>query len=99
MTIENVTDVRSDARPVNRTADRNNKKIFFKRRKGCPLSMPDSPKVDYKNPELLLKFTSDGGRELPRRITYVCPKKQRELKKAIKRARHLALLPFVFQVR
>jgi small subunit ribosomal protein S18 len=72
------------------------KKSFFKRRnKGCPLSEPGAPKVDYKNPKLLLRFVSERGRMLPRRITYISAKKQRELKIAIKRARNLALLPFV----
>lgn len=75
-----------------------NKKSFFRRKsKGCPLSEPGSPAVDYKNPKLLLKFVSERGRMLPRRITYISAKKQRELKIAIKRARNLALLPFVSQ--
>jgi small subunit ribosomal protein S18 len=75
----------------------NNKKVFFKKRKGCPLSIPGSPPIDYKNPDLLIKFVSEGGRILPSRITNVCAQKQRALTYAIKRARHLALLPFVFQ--
>ncbi len=75
------------------------RKMLFKPRKGCPLSLPDSPKIDYKNPELLGKFVSEGGRILPSRITNVCAKKQRELKKAIKIARILSLMKFVFQVK
>lgn len=79
---------------LTRMADRNTRRVFFKRRRGCPLSLPDSPEVDYKNPNLLSKFVSEGGRILPNRITNVCAKKQRQLKKAIKIARLLALLPF-----
>ena len=78
-------------------ADRNTKKVFFRRRRGCPLSVAGAPAIDYKNPELLGRFISEGGRILPSRITNVCAKKQRELKKAIKFARVLALLPFVYK--
>jgi small subunit ribosomal protein S18 len=86
-----------DTSTVRSTAknDKSTKKFFFKKRKGCPLSLPSSPPVDYKNPELLFKFVSEGGRILPSRITGVCASKQRELSKAIKIARHLALMPFV----
>lgn len=82
---------------LKRMADRNTRRVFFKRRKGCPLSLPESPAIDYKNPDLLSKFVSEGGRILPNRITNVCAKKQRQLKKAIKIARVLALLPFVLR--
>ncbi|MCC2646311.1 MAG: rpsR [Rickettsiaceae bacterium] len=78
-----------------RMADRNSKKVFFRRRKGCPLSLPGAPKIDYKDPNLLEKFTSEGGRILPSRITNVSAKKQRALKRAIKIARVLALMPFL----
>jgi small subunit ribosomal protein S18 len=88
---------RTEERSMPRVADRTNKRVFFRKRKGCPLSVPGAPEIDYKNPELLLKFVSEGGRMLPSRITNVCAKKQRQLKNAIKRARVLALLPFVFQ--
>ena len=86
-------------KPVARTADRTNKKVFFRKRKGCPLSVAGAPKIDYKNPDLLSKFVSEGGRMLPRRITNVCAEKQRKLTNAIKVARILALLPFVFQAK
>ncbi|MDF2965733.1 MAG: rpsR [Rickettsiaceae bacterium] len=84
-----------NSKSLPRMADRNSKKVFFRRRKGCPLSLPGVPEIDYKNPALLEKFTSEGGRILPRRITNVCAKKQRELQEAIKRARILALMPFI----
>jgi small subunit ribosomal protein S18 len=79
---------------LQRMADRSSKKVFFRRRKGCPLSVNGAPAVNYKNPDLLSKFISEGGRILPSRITNVCAKKQRQLKRAIKVARVLALLPF-----
>ncbi|MFV9901623.1 MAG: 30S ribosomal protein S18 [Rickettsia conorii subsp. raoultii] len=82
-----------------KVGDRTAKKAFFRRRKGCPLSVPNAPVIDYKNPELLIKFVSEGGRMLPSRITNVCAKKQRKLNNAIKIARILALLSFVFQVK
>ena len=77
----------------NQDSTKNN---FFKRRaKGCPLSEKGAPEIDYKNPKFLLRFLSERGRILPRRITFVSAKKQRALKNAIKRARMLALLPFI----
>jgi small subunit ribosomal protein S18 len=93
---ENVGNVEDGAKgaTLQRMADRSSKKVFFRRRKGCPLSVNGAPSVDYKNPDLLSKFISEGGRILPSRITNVCAKKQRQLKRAIKVARVLALLPF-----
>ena len=82
-------------RTLARSADRSPKKVFFRRRNGCPLSGSSAPKVTYKNPELLRKFISEGGRILPSRVTNICAKKQRMLKRAIKIARILGLLPFV----
>ena len=60
--------------------------------KPCPLSVKNAPKVDYKNISLLKRYISESGKILPSRITFVSQKKQRELSKAIKRARILALL-------
>ncbi len=77
------------------TVDRSNSKVFFKRREANPLAEIDPSKVSYKNPELLKQFTSEGGRILPRRITNVSAKNQRQIKRAIKTARILAWLPFV----
>ena len=68
--------------------------IYNIKKKSCPLSIPGAPKVDYKNIRLLKKFISEKGKMLPSRITSVSTKKQRELSKAIKRARFLALLPY-----
>jgi len=71
------------------------KKVFFRQSKACPLSEKGAPKVDYKDVKLLAKFISERGKMMPRRITSISAKKQRALAKAIKRARNLALLPFV----
>ena len=57
----------------------------------CPLSGKDAPVIDYKNIKLLKKYISESGRILPSRITSVSLKKQRELSRSIKRARHLAV--------
>lgn len=51
--------------------------------------------IDYKDTELLLRFINEQGKILPRRITNITAKQQRQLTRAIKRARHLSLLPFV----
>jgi small subunit ribosomal protein S18 len=68
---------------------------FFRRRKSCPFSGPNAPKIDYKDVKLLQRFISERGKIVPSRITAVSTKKQRELAQAIKRSRFLALLPYV----
>ena len=68
---------------------------FFRRRKTCPFSGPNAPKIDYKDVRLLQRYVSERGKIVPSRITAVSGKKQRELAQAIKRARHLGLLPFL----
>ena len=68
---------------------------FFRRRKSCPFSGANAPKIDYKDTKMLSRFLSERGKIVPSRITAVSVKKQRELARAIKRARHLALLPYV----
>ena len=70
---------------------------FFRRRKTCPFSGASAPKIDYKDVKLLQRFVSERGKIVPSRITAVSAKKQRELAKAIKRARFLGLLPFVIK--
>lgn len=78
------------------TNDKVSGKSFFKKSRGCPFASGELGEIDYKSPELLKKFISEGGRMLPSRITNVSAHKQRELKAAIKQARILALLPFVY---
>ena len=69
-------------------------KPFFRRRKSCPFSGKDAPAIDYKDVKLLQRYISERGKIVPSRITAVSAKKQRELARAIKRARFLALLPY-----
>ncbi|AVP88119.1 30S ribosomal protein S18 [Candidatus Phycorickettsia trachydisci] len=78
-----------------RVADRANKKVFFRKRSGCPLHEDKDLNITYKNSEFLSKFISEGGRILGARITGVCPKHQKEITQSIKIARMLALMPFV----
>ncbi|PCI00728.1 MAG: 30S ribosomal protein S18 [Alphaproteobacteria bacterium] len=68
---------------------------FFRRKKTCPFTGPNAPVIDWKDSKLLLRYISERGKIMPSRITYVSPKKQRELSKAIKRARFMALIPYV----
>jgi len=74
---------------------RTDKRPYDFRKRSCPLSGKDAPKVNYKNIKLLKNFISERGKMLPSRITSVKTKKQRELSRAIKRARFLALLPYI----
>jgi len=73
------------------------KSLFFRRRKTCPFSGENAIEIDYKDVKLLSRFISEKGKIIPSRITAVSAKKQRELAKAIKRARFLALLPYVVE--
>ena len=77
----------------NKAFDNTASKLFFKR--SCPLSGKEAPIVDYKNIYILKKYITEKGKILPSRVTQVSTKKQKELTLAIKRARFLALLPYV----
>jgi small subunit ribosomal protein S18 len=70
---------------------------FFRRRKTCPFTGPNAPVIDYKDVKLLERFISERGKIVPSRITSVSAPKQRELARAIKRARAIALLPYVLK--
>jgi len=70
---------------------------FFRRRKSCPFTGSRAQTIDYKDVKLLQRYISERGKIVPSRITAVSAKKQRELAKAIKRARNIALLPFVVE--
>ena len=70
---------------------------FFRRRKTCPFTGPNAPKIDYKDSKLLMRYVSERGKIVPSRITAVSAKKQRELARAIKRSRFLGLLPYVIR--
>jgi small subunit ribosomal protein S18 len=68
---------------------------FFRRRKVDPFGGANAPKIDYKDVKLLQRYISERGKIVPSRITAVSQKNQRKLAQAIKRARYLALLPYV----
>lgn len=65
-----------------------------KRRKVCYFTVNKIEKIDYKDVDLLKKFISERGKILPRRVTGTSAKYQRQLTRAIKRARQIALLPY-----
>jgi small subunit ribosomal protein S18 len=66
-----------------------------RKRKRCPFSAVGTQHIDYKDVDTLLRFITERGKILPRRITGVSARHQRMLSQAVKRARHIALLPFV----
>ena len=67
---------------------------FFRRRKYCRFTAEGISEVDYKDVELLKAYITETGKIVPSRITGTKAKYQRQLSKAIKRARYLALLPY-----
>jgi small subunit ribosomal protein S18 len=67
---------------------------FFARPRECQFCTDKNAVIDYKSVELLRRYVTDDGKIRPRRQTGACAKHQREMAVAIKRARHLALLPF-----
>jgi small subunit ribosomal protein S18 len=71
------------------------KRQFFRRRKTCPFSGEGAIKIDYKDVRTLGRYVTERGKIIPSRISAVSTKKQRELSVAIKRARFLALMPYV----
>lgn len=68
-----------------------------RRRRGCPFKVEGKCKIDYKDVDTLRMYITDTGKIRPRRQTGACSKCQRELARAIKRARYLALLPYAPQ--
>ncbi len=76
---------------------RGGRRPFFRRKKTCPFSGANAPKIDYKDVKLMSRYISERGKIVPSRITAVSAKKQRVLAREIKRARYLALLPYVIQ--
>ena len=86
---------RGGDREGGRGAEGGQRRPFFRRKKTCPFSGAGAPKIDYKDVKLLQRFISERGKIVPSRITAVSNKKQRILANAIKRARFMALLPYV----
>jgi small subunit ribosomal protein S18 len=64
------------------------------RRRGCAYCSDEALVIDYKDPQALRYFVTERGKIVPRRISGVCAKHQRELTRAIKRARNVAIMPF-----
>ena len=75
-------------------SEENSNSPFENKRRFCPFSQPNSPVIDYKDTRLLSRYISEKGKIIPSRITGVSRKKQKELAKAIKRARFLSLLSY-----
>jgi small subunit ribosomal protein S18 len=71
------------------------RKEISKTKKVCRFTENNVKYIDYKDVKLLQKYTTEQGKIIPKRITGTCSKYQRELSIAIKRARHMALLPYV----
>jgi small subunit ribosomal protein S18 len=75
--------------------DRDNRSRSRKRRKVCAFCVDKAQSIDYKDTAKLRRFISERSKILPRRTTGTCAMHQRELTEAIKRARQIALLPYV----
>lgn len=70
-------------------------KINTKKAKYCRFKKTGIKYIDYKDPNFLMKFVNEQGKLLPRRITGTSLKYQRKVAQAVKRARHLAIMPYV----
>lgn len=70
------------------------RKKSFGRRRVCPFCADATIEIDYKDIKLLMRFITERGKIIPRRITGVCAKHQRKLTLEIKRSRHIALMPY-----
>lgn len=84
-------DLNNDQAPSNSGGRR----PYNRRRKSCPFTGKTAPKLDYKDVRLLSRYISERGKIVPSRISATSQIKQRDLAQAIKRARFLALLPYV----
>lgn len=69
--------------------------IDTKKSKYCRFKKSGIKYIDYKNPDFLLKFINEQGKILPRRLTGTSAKYQKKVAQAVKRARHLAILPYL----
>ena len=69
--------------------------IEIKKEKYCRFRKNGIKYVDYKNPDFLIKFLNEQGKILPRRVTGTSQKFQKRVNKAVKRSRHLAIMPYV----
>lgn len=90
-----MTEAKSNSRGSYRTRKRWGGGRYIPRRKVCAFCVSKAKEIDYKDTAKLQSYISDRGKIKPRRRTGVCAKHQRALAAAIKRARHIALLPYV----
>ena len=89
---------RPGARPGSRPGNGGKKRVYVRRRV-CRFCHDSEIKIDYKDPRLLKHFMSERGKIMPRRMTGTCANHQRKLREEIKKARHIAFLPFTTVVR
>ena len=82
-------------RRSNSTDQRGQKKYYFTRKKYCVFCKERIKLVDYKNAKTLQKYIMETGKILPGRVSGTCAYHQKQLTKAIKRARHMGLLKFI----
>lgn len=75
-------------------SDRGGEKRSFQRRKGCRFCGDGALAIDYKDKHMLAPFITERYKIVPRRISGTCSKHQRHLTTAIKRARHIAIIPY-----
>ena len=72
--------------------------LFETRKKMCPFSSKNSPRIDYKDIRLLSRYITEKGKIIPSRVTNVSRRKQKDLSQAIKRARYLALMSYTQKI-
>ena len=90
-----MADKKNNRKNNNRNIDEDYNPKFRKvRKKVCPLCADKNMKLDYKNADQLRKFINDKGKILPRRATGACAIHQRDITLAVKRCRHIAMLPY-----
>ena len=86
--------MKKNKRFKSKSRDENKNSPFEDRKKFCPFSQKNSPIIDYKDIKLLSRYVSEKGKIIPSRISNVSRSKQKDLSKAIKRARFLALISY-----
>ena len=85
----------AETRPAAEAAQRPARQFNRRRKKVCAFCADKIDSIDYKDTVRLKKFVSERAKILPRRISGACAKHQRQLTIAIKRARHVALMPYI----
>ncbi|MCJ7535193.1 MAG: 30S ribosomal protein S18 [Anaerolineales bacterium] len=81
-----------------RSRPHNEERRYYSRPRVCQFCTDPNSKIDYKQVDILRRLITEEGKIRPRRQTGTCAKHQRQLAKAIKRSRHVALLPFTGEV-